>query len=139
VRVSKRDIGKGSKGRTGEQLSQTGFSHKLVRVQGVHLQLRGSTRVRLEINGVQKVFLVDVQVVKSVTNDVILGRDFLQENHCQVRLDRTCNQLHFATEKTTVNLGYKSLGNTISSVVGESIEVLPQSEMEKDAHLASVS
>jgi hypothetical protein len=145
----------------GEQLSQTGSSHKLVGVQGVPLQLCGSTRVRLEIDGVQKVFLVDVRVVKSITNDVILGRDFLQENHCQVRLDRKCNRLHFATEKATVNLGHKSLGNTISSVVGESIEVLPPSEMEimvkmppttssvqkgsqiaslleKDAHLASV-
>ena len=56
-----------------EQVSSTGFNHKLVCVQGAPLQLCGSTRVRLEIDGLQKVFFVDVRVVKSLTNDVILG------------------------------------------------------------------
>ena len=119
----------------GEQLSPTGFSHKLVCIQGKPLQLCGSTKVRLEIDGLQKTFFVDVRVVKSITNDVILGRDFLKGNRCEVRLDRKCNRLHFTTEKMTVNLGHQSLGGTISSVgisVGDSIdsEVPPQTEME---------
>ena len=119
----------------GEQLSPTGFRYKLVSIQGEPLQLCGSTRVRLEIDGLQKVFFVDVQVVKSLTNDIILGRDFLKGNWCEVRLDHQCNRLHFTTEKTTVNLGHQSLRSTISSVsisVGDSIdsEVPPQREME---------
>ena len=72
-------------------------------------------------------------VAKAITNDVILGRDFLQANQCQVRLDCKCNQLHFTTEKTTVNLGHKPRGTAIASVglsVGESIEVPLQSKME---------
>ena len=100
----------------GEQLTQTGFSHKLVGVQGAPLQLCGSTRVRLEIDGLQKVYLVDVLVARAITNDVILGRDFLQGNQCQVRLDCKCNQLHFTAEKTTVNLGHKPRGTAIASV-----------------------
>ena len=104
-------------------------------VQGAPLQLCGSTRIRLEIDSLQKVFFVDVRVVKSLTNDVILGRDFLKGNRCEVRLDRKCNQLHFTTEKTTVNLGHQSLRGAISSVgisVGDSIdsEVPPQREKE---------
>ena len=79
----------------------------------------------MEIDGLQKMFLVDVRVVKSITNDIILGRDFLKGNRCEVRLDRKCNRLHFTTEKMTVNLGHQSLGGTISSVgisVGDSID-----------------
>ena len=75
----------------GEQLSQTEFGHKLVGVQGAPLQLCGSTRVRLEIDGLQKVYLVDVLVAKAIANDAILGLDFVQENQCQVRLDCKCS------------------------------------------------
>ena len=41
-----------------EQVSSTGFNHKLVCVQGAPLQLCGSTRVRLEIDGLQKCSLL---------------------------------------------------------------------------------
>ena len=49
---------------TGEQLSQTRFGHRLVGVQGAPLQLCGSTKVQLEISELQKVFPVEVLVVK---------------------------------------------------------------------------
>ena len=39
----------------GEQLSPTGFNHKLVSIQGEPLQLCGSTRVRIKIDGLRKV------------------------------------------------------------------------------------
>ena len=50
-------------------------------------------------------------------------------------MDRKCNQLHFTTEETTVNVGHQSLRGAISSVgisVGDSIdsEVPPQREKE---------
>ena len=79
---------------SGEQLTRSGLTQKLVGVQGAPLQLCRSTRVCLEINRLQKVYYVDVLVAKAITNDVILSRDFLQQKQCQVRFDRKCNQLH---------------------------------------------
>ena len=110
---------------TGEQLSQTRFSHRLVGVQGAPLQLCGSTKVQLEISELQKVFPVEVLVVKVITNDVILGRDFLQGNQCEVRLDCKCNQLHFVAEKITVNLGHQHVqwGSSTASVGGSHLRM----------------
>ena len=117
----------------GYELSQDGFGHRLVGVQGVPLQLCGSTRIPLQIDGLHKVFPVEMLVAKELTNDVILGRDFLQENQCDVKLDRRCNKLYFTAEKTTVNLGHNQERNTIASVgitMDRSIQIPPQSEME---------
>ena len=118
--------------KAGEQLSQTGTNHKLVGVQGLPLPLCGATQVSLQIPGMGKTFPVEMLVAKSITTDVILGRDFLQEHKCSVLLGE-CNQLHFTTERVTVDLGRNQGGNTIASVgisIEESIEIPPQSEME---------
>ena len=118
--------------KTGEQLSQTGINHKLVGVQGLPLPLCGAIQVSLQIPGMGKTFPVEMLVAKSITTDVILGRDFLQEHKCSVLLGE-CNQLHFTTERVTVDLGRNQGGNTIASVgisIEESIEIPPQSEME---------
>lgn len=127
---------------TGEQLSPAGVNHRLVRVQGVPLQLCGSTRVQLQIDGLQKVYPVEVLVAKSITSDVILGRDFPQENQCNVNLDRKYNQLHFTAEKATVNLGHNQERNTIASVgvsVDESIQIPPRSELEMMVKVPPIS
>ena len=118
--------------KAGEQLSQTGTNHKLVGVQGLPLPLCGATQVSLQIPGMGKTFPVEMLVAKSITTDVILGRDFLQEHKCSVLLGE-CNQLHFTTERVTADLGRNQGGNTIASVgisVEESIEIPPQSKME---------
>ena len=48
-------------------------SHSLVGIDGVPLELDGSTRVELDFGGLQKVFPIEVQVAESIPIDVILG------------------------------------------------------------------
>ena len=106
--------------------------HKLVGVQGVPLKLYGTMKVEVKFNGMEKMYPVEVQVAESITTDIILGRDFLQENHCNVKLGEH-NQLHFTTEKTTINFGRGNDRTTVASVdisIAESVVVPPLSEME---------
>ena len=96
----------------------------------------------MQIDGLQKAFPVEVLVARSITSDVILGRDFLQENQCDVKLGRKYNQLHFTAEKVTVNLGHNQERSIIASVgvsMDEFIQIPPQSEMEIMVKVPSIS
>ena len=86
-----------------ERVTRAGIRHRLVGVQGVPLQLCGSTTVQLVVDSLT--FRVQVLVVREITSDVILSRDFLQEHQCAITFGRNGNHLQFAAEKVTVNLG----------------------------------
>ena len=117
---------------TNQLLPLQGVKHKLVGVQGVPLKLYGAASVDITFGGVEKLYPADVLVADSLTTDVILGRDFLQGNRCDIRLG-PLNQLHFTRERTTVNLGPGQEGGSIASVeitTDITLEIPPQSEME---------
>lgn len=99
----------------GEQLSQTGFGHKLVGVQGAPLQLCGSTRVRLEIDGLQKVILLTYWWQKP--SQMMPFWVWTSYKKIYARSDWIVSaQLHFTAEKTVVNLGHKPRESAIASV-----------------------
>lgn len=79
-------------------------SHNLVGIDGVPLELNGSTRVEVKFDGLEKIFPVEVQVAESIPIDVILGWDFLQQNKCNIRFGEQ-NHLEFVVEGTRVELG----------------------------------
>ena len=83
---------------------QEGKSNTVVGITGVPLELVGSTEIELEFVGLEKIFSVEVQVAESIPVDIIVGRDFLQENNCIISFGKR-NQLEFVAEGTTVDLG----------------------------------
>ena len=118
--------------REGEQkpLVERNPSSSLVGVQGTPLELVGSGDVNLRLG--QYTYLTRVLVAKSLTTDLILGRDFLTQHKCTVELGEK-SLLRLTKEGVALSLGSKEAQPEIASVavaVGETLCIPPLSEME---------
>ena len=59
---------------------------KLVRVQGIPLQLHSTTRVQVSLQN--EVFSTKVIVTDQIATDLILGRDFLRAHQCIIEMGK---------------------------------------------------
>ena len=74
----------------------------LVDAQGSPLRLAGKGRMKLQLG--KQVFSASVMVVETLTEDLILGRDFLKQHKCSVELGER-NLLRLSEAGVTVVLG----------------------------------
>ena len=112
----------------GEQLTVPP-GKRLVSVQGDPLQLKGSTQIEMSIGGV--VFRTEAVVADSLTTDVILGRDFLKEKQCTIKMGKESSTLRFQDHGVTVNLDGADLGvEHVSIILDQGLHVPPCSEIE---------
>ena len=100
--------------------------------QGAPLKLLRECCVNVKFEGLSRTISFTVQVAEMVTSDVILGRDFLQQNRCAVELGPT-NLLRFTRDNSTIPFG----GGTVQTdqetsmalVINKQLTIPPQSEM----------
>ena len=88
------------------------------------MKLLGECCVEVTFVGLDRKISTPVQVAEMVTSEVILGRDFLQQNRCAVEMGPT-NQLRFTRDKNTVHFGSGSGQEIVMALT-----IPPQSEME---------
>ena len=102
-------------------------------VQGAPLKLLGESCVKVNFEGLSRTISFTVQVAEIVTSDVILGRDFLQQNRCAVELGPT-NLLRFTRDKSTIPFGGGTVQTdqetSVALVINKPLTIPPQSEME---------
>ena len=79
---------------TNTKLTLEYSSRGLVGVQGAPLKLLGEYKVQWSFEGLDRTIVIPVQIADIVTSDAILGRDFLQDNRCAVKMG-PINQLQF--------------------------------------------
>ena len=91
----------------GEQQQLNSAGYELMGVQGVPIKLYGSTRVEVKFDRIEKTYFVEVQVAESITTDVILGRDLLQQHECCIQFVER-DKLHFMRDGHLVELGHTS-------------------------------
>ena len=114
----------------GEKLESSN-GKKLVGVQGTPLQLRGITRVQVELQG--EVPPVEVTVAEDIATDLILGRDFLRAYKCTIEMGKTNDVLHIKETGVSViiNNNANSLQDRVVNVVLDCpLQVPSYSEME---------
>ena len=70
----------------GDQLSLEATAHSVVAANGEQLRLLGQTKVRLHVGGLQVFY--NVLVAKGLTQECLLGADFLSQHGCIVDLRR---------------------------------------------------
>ena len=85
-----------------KQLTPVGAQQNLVDAQGSPLKLAGVGAVDLQLG--TRMFEVDVLIVETLTEDLILGRDFLKQHKCSVELGEQ-NLLQLTEAGITVALG----------------------------------
>lgn len=113
-----------------EQLKET-IGRKLVGVQGVPLQLRGSAQIDIELQGEK--FAAETIVADSLTTDIILGRDFLRDHQCTINMSKGKDTLRFNARGIAITLNGKPSEAEVSCVhvtLDRMLQVPPQSELE---------
>ena len=118
---------------------QTTAERKLVGVQGTPLQLHGTARVQLELPPDK--FWVKVIVADTPTADMILGRDFLRDQKCTIRMGTSSDSLHVQAQGKSISTAQSQAPPTqtptptpLSVVLQQSVTVPPRSEMEVMGH-----
>ena len=104
-------------------------THKLVGVQGSPLSVCGIAKVNIDLAGEN--FEAQVVIVDSLTNEAILGKDFLKANQCIIDVSR--ETLHFKTRGITLSLNSPPGDHQVARVsvmLDDALEVPPRSEME---------
>ena len=99
----------------GEQQPLSSAGYELVGVQGVPIKLYGSTRVEVKFDRVEKTYFVEVLVAESITTDIILGRDFLQQHECCIQFGER-DKLHFMRDGHLVELGHTSKKTSVEDL-----------------------
>ena len=103
--------------------------HKLVGVQASPLSVCGVVQVAINLAGEK--FETEMVVVDSLTNEAILGKDFLKDNTCIIDVSR--ETLLFENRGITLSLnsppGSRQVAR-VSVVLCDALEVPPRSEME---------
>ena len=96
----------------------------LVGVQGVPLVVTGETMFDIEIG--ESIYEVKAVVAEGLSTGVILGRDFLRDQHCCIELGNQ-NKLSFTKTGQMVELGQSELRNDtwVSRVVSSAREKKP--------------
>ena len=110
-----------------QQLTPT--MHRLVGVTGDPLTVQGSATLPLLIG--ENKFDIPVIIVDNLTEDGIIGLDFLRSNHCTI--DFKSQLLHFPNNEVSLSLHVKpSVASTavINAVLEETTTVPPKSEVE---------
>ena len=87
---------------TRKPLTEVPVKDRLVGVQGTPFKLIGTSTVRLQFGG--RSYTSRVLVAEAITADLILGRDFLEENQCTVELGEK-NFLHLSHGGIVLPLG----------------------------------
>ena len=103
--------------------------NKLVGVQGTPLSICGIAQVDIDLAGEK--FNTQMVVVDSLTNEAILGKDFLRTNRCIIDVSR--ETLHFDSRGITLSLNSPPGNQQVARVtvmLDDTLEVPPRSEME---------
>ena len=118
---------------------QSTAERKLVGVQGTPLQLHGTARVQLELSPDK--FWVEVIVADTPTADMILGRDFLRDQKCTIRMGTSSDSLHVQAQGKSISTAQSQAPPTqtptqapLNVVLQQSVTVPPRSEMEVMGH-----
>ena len=107
--------------RLSKQGNLTSYDKTLISASGNSLNVRGRTKVNLEIGSGQ--FETDV-VVADVDNDLILGLDFMQQHRCSI--DVTCKSLTIGSQ--TLKMSCRGSIGCYRIAVAENVEVPAMSE-----------
>ena len=111
------------------ELNRDTATHKLVGVQGTPLSICGIAQVDIDLAGEK--FNTQMVVVDSLTNEAILGKDFLRTNRCIIDVSR--ETLHFDSRGITLSLNSPPGNQQVARVtvmLDDTLEVPPRSEME---------
>ena len=102
---------------------------RLVGVQGPPLQIHGTAQ--LQVNLSKEKFNAQILVADSLTTDVILGLDFLNQYKCVI--DTGKQLIHFADREVTMSLNFPPGGQQIahvSVILDSNLNIPPCSELE---------
>ena len=111
------------------EMNQDAATHKLVGVQGTPLSVCGIVQVDIDLAGEK--FETEMVVVDSLTNEAILGKDFLKANKCIIDVSR--ETLHFDSRGITLSLNSPPGDQQVARVsitLDDTLEIPPRSEME---------
>ena len=103
---------------------------RLLGVDGSPLQVKGSVSVQLNFGGHN--FIASVVVVKGLTEEAIVGLDFLQKHQCIVNCGQ--HKLQFSERNLEIPLGFATQTITrstpVTAVLKETVIVPAYSELE---------
>lgn len=104
---------------------------KLVGVEGKPLQLYGSACIQVQL--ATEKFSVEVVVAETPTADLILGRDFLHNQECTIKMCECNDVLHVRSRGLKLPITKEqtpSMSPSLSVVLQEPVKVPAYSEME---------
>ena len=119
------------KSKTNEDQLREATGKKLVGVQGTPLQLYGVSQVTIVL--VKESFPTEVIVTENLTTDIVLGRDFLRDQQCTIKMGKKGDVLHLNDKGVAVTLNGDFPETELSCVgviIDKTIQVPPQSIIE---------
>ena len=104
---------------------------KLVGIQGIPLQLHGTTTVQVNLQN--EVFSTKVIVADQIATDLILGRDFLTAHQCIIEMGKSSDVLRYKERGVAITIDGKKDSNLnihVNVVLDSPLQVALHSEIE---------
>ena len=104
---------------------------KLVGVQGIPLQLHGTTTVQVKLQN--EVFSMKVIVADQIATHLILGRGLLRAHQCIIEMGKNNDVLRFKEQGVAITIDSKKDSNLniqVNVVLDSPLQVAPHSEIE---------